>query len=100
MLEGLLFIVLLSLAGQGRALFQYIGQRLAVTAICGVLSAVGYGTVLWAMTQAPIALVSATRETSVLFAALIGVWFMRERLTARQWSGAFIIVLGLVALRL
>jgi drug/metabolite transporter (DMT)-like permease len=46
------------------------------------------------------AMVSATRETSVLFAALLGVWLLKERLTPRQWAGAFVIVLGLITLRL
>lgn len=99
-LESLAFTALLAMAGQGKALAGYIHERLGPTAMGGVLSAVGYATVLWAMTQAPIALVSATRETSVLFAALLGVWLLKERLTVRQWSGAFVIVLGLLCLRL
>ena len=98
-LESLLFIALLTLAGQGRALVDYIRQRLGATALGGVLSAIGYTTVLWAMTQAPIALVSATRETSVLFAALLGVWMLHERLSPRQWASAIVIVIGLIALR-
>ncbi|HEY7803231.1 MAG TPA: EamA family transporter, partial [Orrella sp.] len=82
------------------ALAIYIRTRPVATAMGGLLSAVGYATVLWAMTQAPMALVSATRETSVLFAALLGVWFLKERLTARQWMGAVVIVIGLIGLRL
>jgi len=99
-LESLVFASLLAMAGQGRPLMQYIRQRMGATALGGLLSAVGYATVLWAMTQAPIAMVSATRETSVLFAALLGVWLLRERFSPRQWLGAFIIVTGLMALRL
>src|SRR5690606_35961291 len=41
----------------------------------GSMSIGAYGIALWAMTQAPIAIVGAMRETSVLFAALIGVVF-------------------------
>ena len=100
MLEGVVFTLLLAVAGQGRALASYIRARPGATAMGGLLSAVGYATVLWAMTQAPMALVSATRETSVLFAALLGVWFLKERLTARQWMGAVVIVIGLIGLRL
>ena len=100
MLESIAFTVLLALAGQGRALAQYIRARPVATATGGLLSAVGYATVLWAMTQAPMALVSATRETSVLFAALLGVWLLKERLTVRQWTGAGVIVIGLIVLRL
>ena len=100
MLESIAFAALLTLAGQGGALAQYRRARPAATATGGLLSAVGYATVLWAMTQAPMALVSATRETSVLFAALLGVWLLKERLTVRQWTGASVIVIGLVVLRL
>jgi drug/metabolite transporter (DMT)-like permease len=57
--------------------------------------------VIWTgVIAAPMAMVSATRETSVLIAALLGVWLLKERLTPRQWAGAFVIVLGLIALRL
>lgn len=99
-LESVVFTTLLSLAGLGRPLASYIQQRFVATAMGGVLSAVGYAIVLWAMTEAPMALVSATRETSVLFAALLGVWLLKERLTPRQWAGACVIVVGLIALRL
>lgn len=99
-LESLAFTALLCMAGQGKALTSYIRARLGATALGGLLSAVGYAIVLWAMTEAPMALVSATRETSVLFAALLGVWLLKERLTIRQWAGACVIVVGLLALRL
>ena len=44
----------------------------------GALSAAAYGVVLWAMTRAPVAAVAALRETSVIFAALIGAWLLKE----------------------
>jgi drug/metabolite transporter (DMT)-like permease len=66
----------------------------------GGLSAAAYGISVWAMTKAPVALVASLRETSVLFATLIGVRVLRERLSARRWAGAFAIVLGALALKL
>lgn len=63
------------------------------------MSAVAYAVSLWAMTKAPVALVAATRETSVLFATLIGYWFLRERLSLRQWAGAATIMVGVALLR-
>lgn len=59
-----------------------------------------YGLALWAMTQAPVAMVAALRETSVLFAALLGWWFLKERFTARRAAGTAAIVAGVMALRL
>jgi drug/metabolite transporter (DMT)-like permease len=60
----------------------------------GVISFAGYGLVLWAQTFAPIAQVTALRETSVVFGALIAFLFLRERLGLRRWAGAAIVALG------
>jgi drug/metabolite transporter (DMT)-like permease len=60
----------------------------------GVISFAGYGLVLWAQTFAPIAQVTALRETSVVWGALIAFVFLRERLGARRWMGAFIVACG------
>ena len=49
----------------------------------GVVSFAGYGLVLWAQTFAPIAQVTALRETSVVWGALIAFVFLRERLGVR-----------------
>ena len=55
---------------------------------------------MWAMTQAPLASVAALRETSILFAMLISVLALRERLTGWRIAAALCIVGGVVALRL
>lgn len=68
--------------------------------IGGVLSFVSYGLVLWAMTFAPIAAVSAFRETSVVFAALYGVLFFGEAAGSRRLGGALIVALGAIMLKL
>ena len=47
----------------------------------GGASFVAYALVIWAFTQAPIALVTALRETSIVFALLIGVFHLKERLS-------------------
>ena len=60
----------------------------------GVISFAGYGLVLWAQTFAPIAQVTALRETSVVFGALIAFLFLRERLGVRRWIGAMIVAGG------
>lgn len=69
-------------------------------AIGGVLSFVSYGLVLWAMTFASIAGVSAFRETSVVFAALIGMLFFGESAGPRRLTGALIVAAGAVVLKL
>lgn len=98
-LEAIVFSAGLTMAGRGRALAVYIAGNWRSTLLGGAMSAAAYGISLWAMSRAPVALVSATRETSVLFAAMIGVWFLHERFTRRQWFGASAVVLGALLLR-
>jgi drug/metabolite transporter (DMT)-like permease len=66
----------------------------------GSLQLLSYGIVIWAMTLAPIALVAALRETSVLFGALIAVVFLKEPLRPARIAAALMIVAGLVLIRL
>jgi drug/metabolite transporter (DMT)-like permease len=66
----------------------------------GALAVVSYTIAIWAMTVAPIAMVAALRETSVLFGALIAVVFLNEPLRAGRVVAALLIVVGLVMIRL
>ena len=65
-----------------------------------LLSGASYGIALWAMTRAPVAIIAALRETSVIFGALIGVWFLKEGHLRQRLSGAVVVLAGLVALKL
>ena len=66
----------------------------------GACSLAAYGIVLWAMTRAPIAAVAALRETSVLFAALLGSFWLKEGFGWRRAAGAASVVAGIAALKL
>ena len=66
----------------------------------GALQVLAYGIALWAMTLAPIAVVAALRETSVLFGAGIAVVVLKEPLRAARIVAALLIVCGLVLIRL
>lgn len=66
----------------------------------GFLSAFAYWIAIWAMTRAPIAQVAALRETSILFAMLLSVVFLGERLTRWRVASALLIIGGVIALRL
>ncbi len=58
-----------------------------------------YASAMWAFTQAPIALVTAVRETSIVFALLIGVLFLKEKLDVAKVFATFLTVTGAVFLR-
>ncbi len=60
----------------------------------GVVSLVAYGIVIWAVRLAPMGPVSALRETSVVFAALLCRLFLNESLTARRLSACSVIAFG------
>ncbi|MBI3899297.1 MAG: EamA family transporter [Gammaproteobacteria bacterium] len=64
----------------------------------GVLSLLTYGIVIWAMTQSPMGPVSALRETSIAFAALIGRMFLGETLTWRRLGACVVIAAGAICL--
>ncbi len=59
-----------------------------------------YGIALWAMTRAPIAVVAVLRETSVVFAAVIAFFVLKEQLTRRRLVATGAVLIGLVALKL
>ncbi|MGE0625996.1 MAG: EamA family transporter [Pseudomonadales bacterium] len=68
--------------------------------LAGLASLGAYWIAVWAMTLAPIAAVAALRESSVLFAVMIGVLFLGESLTRLRILSALAVLTGLVVLRL
>jgi drug/metabolite transporter (DMT)-like permease len=64
----------------------------------GVFALAAYGLVIWAMSRAPMASVSALRETSVIMAALIGTRLLREPFGTRRVVAASVVAIGVVLL--
>jgi drug/metabolite transporter (DMT)-like permease len=60
----------------------------------GIVSLIAYGIVIVAMSLGPMGPVSALRETSVVFAALIGRFFLHERLTAHRIAACIVVAIG------
>ncbi|MEX0943810.1 MAG: EamA family transporter [Pseudomonadales bacterium] len=65
-----------------------------------VMSMIAYGIVIWAMSNAPLGPVSALRETSVVFGALISGLVLKERLGPRALTAACVVAAGIILLRL
>ncbi len=84
----------------GRAVIPAMGRHWGVGLAGGTLQLGSYGIAIWAMTVAPIAIVAALRETSVLFGAAIAVIFLKEPLRASRVVAALMIVTGLTLIRL
>ncbi len=89
-----------ALAFKGRKVLPHDPRIWALGLFAGAASVAAYWIAVWAMTVAPIALVATLRETSVLFAVLIGVLFLKEKSDRGKIIAAFVIVSGVVLMRL
>ena len=89
-----------ALATRGTGAIAALRPALVSGSIAGALSLGAYWIAIWAFTQAPLAMVAALRETSVLFAMLIGVVLLGERAGVWRWGAAGLILAGVVLMRL
>lgn len=87
---------LFALAKRGLRIFADMRRDLFRGLFAGVVSSAGFGLVLYAQTFAPIAQVTALRETSILFAALIAWLVLKERMDLRRWIGAGVAAAGAI----
>ena len=68
--------------------------------VVSILSTTGYAIIVWAFNQERIAPVAVLRETSVLFAMLISVLFIKEAFSALRISIVILILMGIILLGL
>ena len=99
LINGFLMIVYLRFTAPG-VIGQVLTKGRLLFVIGGGASFVAYAIATWAFTQAPIALVTALRETSIVFALLIGVFFLKERLDLVKVASTMTTLLGVAILRL
>jgi len=94
------FITAIALMSYGTSVVPSVMRHWKSGLVGGVLSLTAYWIVIWAMTVAPIAMVAALRETSVLFGTIIAVIFLKEPLRPIRVVAALLIVAGIAAIRL
>jgi phosphonate utilization associated putative membrane protein len=99
-LDGWPFALMVFARRGGAVVWPYARVRWPVATMAAIASLGSYGIALWAMTRAPVATVAALRETSVLFAAVLGSWFLKEAFNTRRAIGTAAIVAGVMALRM
>jgi len=97
--DGILMTIY-ALVVRGRDLRAALHGNFVSGFAAGSLSLGSYWIAIWAFTLAPIALVAALRETSVLFAMLIAVFLLGEKANGRRWLAALIILAGITLMRL
>ena len=88
-----------SVAVRGQEVLRHVRLGWRKGLLGGACTLASYGLVLWAMTQAPIALVAALRETSVVFAALLAATFLKEPVTRLRYASIFTVTVGAVAIK-
>ncbi len=92
----LLFFVLLR---RKLEFFRYVRRRWKFGLAGGLCSNVAYGLSIWAMSRAPISLVAALRETSVVFGMLMAVIFLKERMSAIKISAVLLVLAGAICVK-
>ena len=99
-LDGVMMLVFGIWRAGGAALMTDWRRAWGVVLLGGALSTAAYAIAIWAMTVAPIALVAALRETSVLFAALLAVVVLKEPVIPTRVAAAMLVLGGLALIRL
>lgn len=92
-------LLAISAAGRGREVFQRLLSGWGRSLLGGACTLASYGLALWAMTQAPIALVAALRETSVVFAAIIAAYCLKEPITLLRYASIFTVTAGAIVIK-
>ena len=98
LINAFVFALIMAIAKPGLIRRVHI-EAVPALIIGGTASFIAYALVVWAFTQAPIALVTALRETSIIAALLIGVFFLKERLDLAKVAATVITLSGAILLR-
>ena len=98
-LNATIFPIILKINNKSEIITKTFKEGKKIFFIGGTLSYIVYGIVIWGFTQAPIALITALRETSIIFALLIGTFFLKEKFTLLKVIATFIIFFGVALLK-
>jgi len=93
-----LFVLLFAIVRRKKRFFSFFSIHWRSGLTAGVLSVTGFAIALWAMQSKPLAPVAALRETSIIFAAIIGAFILKEGYGRYRVSAACVVVTGIVIL--
>ena len=94
-MDGVAFVAMMSHL-RGRILWMIVGREWRRTLISGLLGVGAFGVFLWALSRGAVGGVAALRETSVLFASLIGIFVLKEHGSMARFLGAVLITAGII----
>ena len=100
LLSAAIFPIVLKLKNRKNIFQNIFSEGKKIFWIGGTISYIIYVIVVWAFTKAPIPMVGALRETSILFSILIGYFFLKEKITITKIISIFLIVIGVIGIKL
>ena len=98
-LSALMFATLIKIKDNQNIILNVANKGKKLFLIGGTLSFFIYIIVIWGFTKAPIALVSALRETSIFFSIFIGYFFLDEKITIKKILSISLIVVGVIGIK-
>ena len=98
-LNAIIFLILLRIMNKPKVVKKVFIKGKKIFFIGGTLSYIVYGTIIWAFTQASVPTVAALRETSIIFALLIGTFFLKEKFTFLKTIAVLTIFFGVILLK-
>ena len=98
--SALFFPVILRFRKQKNILKKTLTKGKVVFWIGGTFSYLAYVVTVWAFTKAPIPMVSALRESSIIFAIFIGYFYLKDKINFYKIVSISLIFLGVIGLKL
>lgn len=98
-IDGFLLLLYALIVRRGR-IWPYLQDHWRPGVLGGAMCAAAYALVIWALAFSAMAFVSALRETSVVFAVLIGWLLLGEPFGGRRLAAAVLVALGIAVMNL
>ena len=99
-ISALIFPIVLKIRKQKNIIKKTLTEGKVVFWVGGFFSYIAYVITVWAFTKAPIPMVSALRESSIIFAIFIGYFYLKEKINIYKIISILLIFLGVVGLKI
>ena len=99
-LSALFFPIVLHFRKQKNILKKTLTKGKTVFWVGGTFSYLAYVITVWAFTKAPVPMVTALRESSILFAIFIGYFYLKDKINIYKIVSILMIFLGVLGLKL
>ena len=98
-LNAIIFLMVLRVMKKRGVVKKVFNKEKKIFFIGGTLSYIVYAIIIWAFTKASVPSVAALRETSIIFALLLGTFFLREKFTLLKTVAVLTIFFGVILLK-